>query len=273
MKTRGFTLVELLVVIGIMGLLGTISVGAYRAINRGMEERSAVQVASQFIHAVYERALIERRPTAIYFYNETLRGNDTEREVVVGQAIAVRMTGRISRVQGDTLYDEFSDLSNSYDTMAEGAESNKKERGMRLYRLSQNELKYSRISELVKKSGDAEYSLLNVSEQGLGAADDHFIPEQYGFVCLDGSAGEWKGGDQYGMEFQRLTLPKGYIFGSSFSTSVTDPIKGESTMVFSSDGGAGGSTIGIYALRQGSGGDLTASKVGTTENPTASQSN
>ena len=36
---RAFTLIELLVVIGIMGLLGTASVGGYQQMRRGMEEQ------------------------------------------------------------------------------------------------------------------------------------------------------------------------------------------------------------------------------------------
>ena len=59
MNKRGFTLIELLVVVGIMGLLGTASIGAYRSVVRGMEERGAVENASQFVHAAFQRARLE----------------------------------------------------------------------------------------------------------------------------------------------------------------------------------------------------------------------
>ena len=72
---RAFTLLELLVVIGIMGFMGTISVGGYRAMRRGMEERGVMQNVNQFIRSAYQRAQIERQPVAVYFWNETLRGS------------------------------------------------------------------------------------------------------------------------------------------------------------------------------------------------------
>ena len=43
MRRAGFTLIELMVVIGLMALLGTISVTSYFAAVRGMSDRAAVQ--------------------------------------------------------------------------------------------------------------------------------------------------------------------------------------------------------------------------------------
>ena len=44
-KRRAFTLVELLMVVMIMGILGAVTVGGYRAMQRGMEERGVMDKA------------------------------------------------------------------------------------------------------------------------------------------------------------------------------------------------------------------------------------
>ena len=111
MKRRAFTLIELLMVVMIMGLLGTVTVGGYRAMQRGMEERGVMENANHFIRAAYRRAQIDRQPVAVYFWNETLREEtDTEPLIVVGRAVAVRRAGRVSRYIDPYLYDEFGDL-------------------------------------------------------------------------------------------------------------------------------------------------------------------
>ena len=103
---------ELLVVIAIMGILGTVSVGGYRAMQRGMEDRGVMQNVNQFIRSAYQRAQIDRLPVNVYFWNETLREeSDVETAIVVGKAIAVRRSGRFTKVQGSYLYDEFGDLN------------------------------------------------------------------------------------------------------------------------------------------------------------------
>ena len=141
----GFTLIELLVVMAIMGLLGTISVGGYRAMQRGMEDRGAMQNVNQFIRSAYRRAQIDRQPVVIYFWNELLR-EETENapRVVVGRAVAVRRSGRISEADGQYLCDEFGDLRFMRLTKDEGDEleddvaasgSTQKGNGMYLYRM------------------------------------------------------------------------------------------------------------------------------------------
>ena len=114
---KAFTLLELLVVMGIVGLLGTVSVGGYHAMQRGMEERGVMQNVNAFVRAAYHRAQIDRQPTAVYFWNETVRSRTMdEHEIVVGKAVAVRRFGRFSRVSGSVLIDEFADLDLTYET-------------------------------------------------------------------------------------------------------------------------------------------------------------
>jgi prepilin-type N-terminal cleavage/methylation domain-containing protein len=142
---RAFTLIELLVVIAIMALLGGITVSGYRQMKRGMEERGTLQNANQFIRSAYQRAQIDRQPVAVYFWNETIRGRTSEEyEIVVGRAIAIRRAGRLTRVTGNYLYDEFGDLkfnTKNLDEDEEGLEnqSSSEGGGINFYKINGDE--------------------------------------------------------------------------------------------------------------------------------------
>ncbi len=117
---KAFTLLELLVVMGIIGLMGTISVGGYRAMQRGMEERGVLQNVNTMLRAAYQRAQIDRQPVAVYFWNETLQESTADQdEIVVGRAVAVRRYGRFSDVAEGCLIDEFADLNLMYQTSSQ----------------------------------------------------------------------------------------------------------------------------------------------------------
>ena len=113
---KGFTLLELLVVVGIMGMLGVAAAGGYSALGRGMSERGAVASAASLLRAAKERAQVDRSPTVVYCYNRLVKeptGVD-DNGVVVGVMTAVRRAGRITYTTGgDVLYDEFADLDRS----------------------------------------------------------------------------------------------------------------------------------------------------------------
>jgi len=288
MNKKGFTLIELLVVVGIMGLLGTASIGAYRSVVRGMEERGAVENASQFVHAAFQRAMIDRLPTAVYFWNETVReATMDDNEVVVGKAVAVRRAGRISAKDGNYLYDEFADLNRTYSSDDEN--SSLRGSGMYLYRLdnTRDGLQRSRVYDVVHKFELPEFMLLDPAD---GSAEDWGALRMsqptdggngkivmYGFELQSAGGASWNVGDAYGFEFQTIELPKNYIFGSSYSKTVQDPVREAGSIMFG--GGAGGydkrsqnvtgtKTIDICALRPDSSGNLSARKVGTTADPT-----
>ena len=282
MTRRAFTLVELMVVIMIMGILGTVSVGGYRAMRRGIEERGVMQNVNQFIRSAYQRAQIDRLPVAVYFWNETLREEtDVEPIIVVGKAVAVRRAGRLTKVQGSYLYDEFGDLSfnrlvlDEDDEGMSGADDSGgavQDDGVYLYKISGNEgsqPQRSLISQTTKRMTLTEPLILG----GQGEM------ENYAYELIDKGGVVWQTGDAYGFEFAALELPHGFIFGSTYSRSIGNPVAGEDMIRFtvsanSGNGATGGtvgrSTVQISSLRPDSSGNLAAQTVGTSDSPTRS---
>lgn len=281
MRNRGFTLVELLIVIGLMGLLGGIAVGGYRAMVRGMEERGVMQNVNAFIRAAYQRAQVDRQPTIVYFWNETLRSKTADEfEIVVGKAVAVRRSGRITRVDGSVLVDEFADLDKTYMTTEEQQQSGlgggSGDALIELYPLddlTSSSAKCSLVEPGVAQKDEAVQFL-----GGLKSDSTENVGEivGYGFTLRNANGVTWKQGMAYGFEFQRLELPPGYIFGSSHSPNVNTPITDVGRLVFnvgrntnsgSNTGGIiGGSTVTVSALRQ-NGATLSPVKIDDSTSP------
>lgn len=287
---RAFTLLELLVVIGIMGLLGTASIGGYRAVTRGMEERGAVDNASRFIHSAFQRSLIDRQPVAVYYWNETIKEETAdENAIVVGKAVAVRRAGRVSRFANNVVYDEFADLNLTYPTNNVSTASSAAS-GMYLYPMddvSDTSFERSRVATFVVQSTVTEADPVGTSDEtmppGMAALVDSSPTSMempmYGFKVTSGYS-DWQRGDAYGFEFQYLTLPHNYIFGTDFSKQMDNPVSGKKKLVFG--GGAGGydqrssnvsgtKVIQVCALRPDKTGSLSPVKVGETKDPTAKE--
>lgn len=276
---RGFTLVELLVVMGIMGLLGTISVGGYRAMQRGMEERGVMQSVNSFMRTAYQRAQIDRQPVAVIYWNETVRSaTDTENEIVAGRAVAVRRYGRFSAVRSNTLVDEFADLDRAYQTEADdetGAASSK-ESTMFIYPMELNAIggggnSLSRTlveGKVYDMTEDVEFLVKDAEEalDGEGDDDSTLKVPAYGFRIVENGGVNWAPGMSYGMEFIQIELPRNYIFGSQYSSKAEKPIGGAGAIVFDIDTG-GGNTVEISSLRPDGSGGLQAKTVSNSDPP------
>ena len=281
---RAFTLIELLVVIAIMGTMGTMAVGGYRAMQRGMEERGVIQNVNQFVRSAYQRAQIDRVPTAVYFWNETIRAEtDTDPQIVVGRAVAVRRAGRLSKVVGNYLYDEFGDLSNLRLTLDEDEEESESGEqnsgstaagnGMYLYYMgSQSDTGFKRsiVAQTTKK--------MKLNELLLSTGGMADIP-CYAYVMTDPGGCRWKTGDAYGFEFAELQLPHNFIFGTAYSKNVSSPVTEIGVLRFrvsgnsgsgSKSGASGADTIEIGALRPDASGNVAAQRIATSDSPTKS---
>ena len=221
--SSGFTLVELLVTMGLMAMLATISIAGYFSAVRGMTERGVREDVRSLVRLAAERALVDNLPTAVYLMNTKLREENVETgeaERIVGTVVAVRMAGRISYIDGDYLVDEYADWDKTF-RAGEGRQSTAQNMGMRLYRMV-NGLSgkscYSVVqdfAEPIKLKMDEELLALNVVTNGSNVS-------VYGFKRLNGGSAQWRVGDPYGFEISSLQLPHGYIFKGALPSSVGD---------------------------------------------------
>jgi len=224
---KAFTLIELLAVIGIMGMLGVAAAASYGALVNGMRDRSACAAASAILRGAGERAHVDRMPTVVYCYNICLREpNSEESGVVVGMMTAIRRVGRITQIKGRYLFDEFADLDQSYKTEESEAELRKMD-GFRLFKYNdessvQSRMQYSVVANSVycmdydNKPGDE--GELTIFSGGINNRTNYFTSAFYNLGSSDREPGGWKVGDGYAAEFSELQLPEGYVFGQQLPT-------------------------------------------------------
>lgn len=215
-----FTLLELLVTMGIMSMLGIAATGGYHALVRGMTERGVTAAGSAVLRAARERAAIDRSNVAVFCYNRLLRAPNVQADepgVAVGVITAVRRVGRLSGVSGNFLYDEFADLEQTYETEDSAADLGKR-KGMRLYKFTNAEMSRMEYSIVADATYLDENS--NVYLPSEDKSTNSWMGAFYNLKQSDYEPSQWKAGDAYGMAFLEVQLPEGYIFGQSIPSEV-----------------------------------------------------
>ena len=253
-KKRGraaFTLVELLVVIGIMAVLATISVTGYTAATRGMADRGVIQSTVSILRVAQQTCEIDRVPTKVFFFNRRLSDGSSEDDATLyqGTAIAVKQAGRITiapRAVGGLLIDEFADWHQSY-PMTGSANAP----GMRLFRMKDSDeskdikdcsvmvqpfVTAYQLDDYLIQAGVTIKQWCDTHKRTAGdnrpqGASSTYVNNGnnyiWGFAASSANSGgnlstdSWLAGDPYGVEIARIDLPKGYIFGSSAPNSDT----------------------------------------------------
>ena len=258
---KAFTLLELMVVVAIMAALSTLSVNGYRALAKGMRDRSALVAVQTLVDAARQRAEIDRKPMIVYFYDELLqKANESTGDDLVGHgvAVAVRPTGRFSAIDGNYLCDEFGDLDLTYseeNPESDGGSQQNGKTAMRLYRLADGN--YADVKpSVVSRPLSASYLLTgestgdsDVTEGGSGGEK---LIRCFAFEKVGGDAG-FSVGDVYGGEFASVTLPNGYYFGSSVPSSVGRVKIKQMEIRPSSSGQASGATaVTVYSMKASS---------------------
>ncbi len=214
-----FTLVELLVVIGLMAVLATISVAGYNAASRGMADRGVIQSTVSIMRVAQQTCQIDRVPTKVLFFNQRLtdEGDEDDATLYQGTAIAIKQAGRLtlSPTKTGLLIDEFADWNQSYPTKGTESAPN-----IRIYRMKAREeqLGIDDCSVLVRPYVSS-YELKDYMIQSNQRMNDWCSRHDrqgnnlvWGFSPRSDTGG-WKTGEPYGIEIARIDLPKGYIFG------------------------------------------------------------
>ena len=222
---KAFTLVELLLVVTLMGVMGSLAVGAYSAVTRGMSERAALNAARALAEAALQRAQIDRTKTYVFLFNEVTRlDSDDAVGLAQGLAVAVRPCGRVSMVDGDKIYDEFGDLDRAFkslDTDDEDASESEEQAAasvMRIYNITAQS--YADVEEGFYSETVTDRDLAKAtSANPTGEAATWTV---YGFRKTSGS--NFNVGDAYGQEFAVTRLPPGYVFSGSVSMSSTSDL-------------------------------------------------
>lgn len=222
---KAFTLLELIVVVGIMGFLGVAAISGYNALQRGMSERSVGAIASSILRAAQERAHVDRLPTVVFCYNRLLKeptGPD-DNGVVVGMMTAIRRSGRITLVKGSCLFDEFADLDTTYEPVDEESQA-RKSGTRRLFKFnggSTSSMDYSIVSDRVLCDEESEMvTLFSGTSSGpqTNLLSSAFFDVGGGTIGASG----WKVGDGYAFEFAETQLPDGYVFGTQIPNRAGD---------------------------------------------------
>ncbi len=243
-----FTLVELMVVVGLMALLGTVSVTGYFAAVRGMADRAAKQDTVALIRQAMQVCLIDQTPTAVLFFNRQTKAQDSEaasseeaKASSAGAAIAIKMVGRISYVRGEIIVDEFADWNQSCPvaTSTRGDDP-----GTPFYRMADLKGQVAQgidkcrayVSTTVEPVNfDNEYMIAyggqvqnfcedykkrgNDNKEFSGTSYNNGNNQRWGHRIKQSNGITWKAGDAYGMEIGKLDLPKGYMYGSKTANS------------------------------------------------------
>jgi prepilin-type N-terminal cleavage/methylation domain-containing protein len=264
-----FTLVELLIVIALLGMLATVSITGYSAATRGMEERGARDSVISLIRLAQQRALIDNVPTAVIFSNQLLRHEtEAENKVVVGTAVAIRMMGRISFVDGNYICDEYADWDKSYPDYGSN-----KDPSIYLYNMRN-------IGGGITQSRSEVTPYTTDNRNWKGYTDEFMVYSGYStnvvVKCLTKRSGaSWNVGDPYGSEIGSLQLPKNYVFDSKLPTD-EEPVH---VMVLSfnpanvslNNSSFSMQNVTISALRPGSGGSLSPVKIHSLSSTDISQ--
>lgn len=254
-RRGGFTLVELMAVIALMGILGVLAVGGYSAVTRGMSERAALATARSLADVALQRAQIDQSPVYVFLFDEVLRlDSDASVGVAQGVAIAVRRCGRVTETADGLVCDEFGDLDRSFKSLLDDddseTESEDKKKAaastMRIYNLR------SRESAEVEE-GVRSYTVTDTDLEESGDTETAVRWKVYGFRRKSGA--DFRVGDPYGQEFAVMRLPPGYTFSSSVSMSSSSDLgqKAVGSVVVVNPGDSSAPSLTVYARRPNGG--------------------
>jgi prepilin-type N-terminal cleavage/methylation domain-containing protein len=210
MRRSGFTILELIAVIGIIAVIGTAVIGGFSGMMKGVARRSAIDSVRRALNLARQEACVDGNDTYLYPV-------DVNRYAIVRKAGTITGTGTGSRKVtlegvsafqtsidgGKWILDEFADLSGSTETFV--VDQN----------LSQ--------ADLIEKLKDYGGSLVFDMKDGVYTTvafspfrdkdNDVWVFGIHGTTSFD------KGHDYGWVTHPIQSLPAGYVFKGSYNTS------------------------------------------------------
>lgn len=244
----GFSLMELLVVMSIMGSLLALGAVSYFAAIAGMAQRSAVDHLMSTLTVARQRACMDATRVGVIWFNESVDGSRTN---VVPTYVVCKAVGRISKISGSEIYDEFTPLNEMF-----GLENSTDQRidvnklkGMRLFNMTQGTMSLvipRAVSYMGSMTLPSPYSKV---KGGTGQLNNFVF---YGLRQHSNSrTWQWREGDVYGVaSTEPRTLPKGIVFASLADGQETAQINNGNCIWFSPDGSVEGRTIRLTDTKQ-----------------------
>lgn len=239
---NGFSLMELLVVMSIMGLLLALGTVSYFSAIAGMAQRSAVDHMVSTMTVARQRACMDATRVGVVWYNESLDGSSTN---VVPTYVVCKAVGRVSLVNGNFIYDEFTPLDEMFGTAVNSLGS--KLKGMRIFNMTQGNMALVIPRAVLFSSATtlpSPYGRLN----GVGDLTGFTF---YGLEKhASSSTWKWDNGDVYGVvSTEPRTLPKGIVFASLAEDRETTQLS-DNCIWFYPDGRVSGRTIKLRDTKQ-----------------------
>jgi prepilin-type N-terminal cleavage/methylation domain-containing protein len=246
----GFSLMELLAVMAIMGILSTLAVTGYFSAVRSMARRRAVSNLMAALMQARQRACIDGTRTVLVCYNVKSDASSSDLKTIAPTYVVCKALGRVTctdpRLAGTAggtpvFGDEFTPL----DTIFNMGDSTFGSR--RLYNLSPRPAaKWTDVSAFVAPGA---YSGKQQMKSPISEDDFGSPALLWCFIKAPGPGavdnGDWKIGDMYGVDVSPpASFPKNVFFGGTLSGgNNTDQIK----VMFNPDGTAKGQDIDVVA--------------------------
>ena len=231
-SNRGFSLLELLTVVAIMGMLSTLAVTSYFSAVRGMTRRSAVKHLVNTLVLARQRACMEGSRMSVLIFNEVTGYDSKNKAIVAPSYVICKEVGRISAKQGDEFYDEFTALDKlfGYEKSVNAIKDDGEYSSMRLYNLVQG--KWTCVYPKVLLTRDVRVMLADGEQVQLPVFT--FVKNARS-ESKNPSSATWDVGDPYGIEVSPLnSLPRGFWFKKFEDAENRPPI----CITFEPDGNA-----------------------------------
>jgi prepilin-type N-terminal cleavage/methylation domain-containing protein len=225
-SVMGFSLMELLAVMAIMGILATVAVTGYFSAVRSMTRRRAVSNIVATLQQARQRACIDGTRMAVVCYSENSLDPKPNMYVVC------KALGRVTREAGNKIGDEFTplDLIFGKASTGTGGDIQYAFENRRIYNLSSDKGGFVDVKGSVEPGDDVPLES-GITGSVLSNTNQTLL---WCFVAQGGQGDRPKVGDLYGVEAAPVAvLPKNIYFSS------------EKMLMFKPDGSAINGSIQI----------------------------